>query len=136
MNSSTPSGSDTVRRSSTTVAAFLIGLPLAAAILGTIYRGPWRDTEVFRYVSHPVECVEVLMFSMAVGALFAKFVSSRRERAACREEALPPWDGLATTTFVPVECSTPRSIALKRVFKVNVAMGSSLRESGSSRPQI
>jgi hypothetical protein len=46
-----------------------------------------------RYVSHPVENVEVLMFCCALAALLTKFVSCRKERAACRLEPLPPWGG-------------------------------------------
>src|SRR5262249_51244807 len=71
MNLSTPGGGARVRRCNTTVAAFVLGLPLAAAVLGVLY-GPLKDTPVFRYVEHRVECVEVVMFCCALGTLGAK----------------------------------------------------------------
>lgn len=83
------------RRSNSTVAAFAVGLPLGAAILGVILFGPLRESPAHRYVSHPVECVEVVMFCCALGALGAKLARSLMERAACRTEILPPWDGKA-----------------------------------------
>src|SRR5438132_14138028 len=81
------------RRASTTVAAFVFGLPMATAILYVLLIGPLSDTLAHRYVSHPVECVEVVMFCCAVSALGAKLWRYRTERAACRADLLPPWDG-------------------------------------------
>jgi hypothetical protein len=75
------------------VAAFLIGPPLAAGIACLIHFGPLRDTAASRYVSHPVEYVEVLMFCCALGALLAKLVGSFRERRACGMAVVPAWDG-------------------------------------------
>src|SRR2546426_9597975 len=83
-----------VRRSWSTVAAFLFGMPAGVAILTAIYLGP-HDTEIFRYVSHPVECVGVMLFCCALAALLAKAASQRRERAACRLDVVPAWDGKA-----------------------------------------
>src|SRR5262245_32118988 len=79
----------------TTAAAFLLGLPLAAALLALIFAGPWSSPEVTRYVSHPVEVVEVVLFCCALGALAAKLLAHRGERAALRAEVLPRWDGKA-----------------------------------------
>jgi hypothetical protein len=93
MNPSTPARSEIGRRSGATVTAFVIGLPLATAILGTIYFGPLHATEAFRYVSHPVECVEVVFFCVALGALASKFWQSGRERSACHSDVVPRWDG-------------------------------------------
>jgi biopolymer transport protein ExbB/TolQ len=73
----------------------LVGLPLAAGILYVIHFGPLRETVARRYVSHPVECVEVIMFCGALGALGAKLLRNWAERGACRREILPPWDGQA-----------------------------------------
>jgi biopolymer transport protein ExbB/TolQ len=81
------------RRSATTVAAFVIGLPLAAGILYAVQRGMLGGVDGARYVHHPVEKVEVVMFCCAVGALAAKLWRTLAERAAFRVEALPPWDG-------------------------------------------
>src|SRR5262249_40445426 len=80
------------RRSRTILLAFLFGLPAAALVLGGIYFGPVPE-EVRRYVKHPVECVEVAMFCVALGALGAKGWACRAERRACRTVLLPPWDG-------------------------------------------
>jgi biopolymer transport protein ExbB/TolQ len=96
MKRSTPAGEGPiVRRSNTNLAAFVIGLPLAAAILGAILspRSPLQETVIYRYVSHKVECVEVVMFCCALGALLAKAWHNRAERRACRSDAVPPWDG-------------------------------------------
>lgn len=68
-------------------------MPLAGAILLLIHVSPLRDTAAYRYVSHPVECVEVAMFCAALGAFFAKLMDQRGERKACQTEILPAWDG-------------------------------------------
>jgi biopolymer transport protein ExbB/TolQ len=81
------------RRPSTTLAAFLIGLPLAAAILGGIHRFLPHDHIAVRYVHHPVENVEVGLFCCAMGALLAKLWQTLAERRACRSVSLPAWDG-------------------------------------------
>jgi hypothetical protein len=81
------------RRPGTTAAAFLVGLPLAAAILGAVYYGPLRDTVAYRYLSHPVECVEVVMFCCALGTLAGKWLQTGAERRACATEVVPRWDG-------------------------------------------
>jgi hypothetical protein len=87
------------RRTRSTLAAFLVGLPLAAGLLYLIHFGPLRNTVARRYVSHPVEYVEVVMFCGALGALGAKLWNYRTERRACWAEVLPRWDGQA----VPVD---------------------------------
>jgi biopolymer transport protein ExbB/TolQ len=83
------------RRSRANWAAFLIGLPLAAGLVALIQFGPLRDTPAQRYVSHPVEYVEVVMFCGALGALGVKFLGTWFEQRACRTALLPPWDGRA-----------------------------------------
>jgi biopolymer transport protein ExbB/TolQ len=75
------------------VAAFLFGVPATAGVLALVQVGPLRDTELYRYLSHPVEAVEVLMFCCALGALLAKVAAAWRERAAFGGEVLPAWDG-------------------------------------------
>ena len=93
MNPSTL-GADRGRRSRTTAASFGLGLPLAAAILAAVHLGPEpvRAT-AGRYLEHPVEWVEVVLFSCAIGALGSKLWQARAERAACAADVLPPWDG-------------------------------------------
>jgi hypothetical protein len=77
-----------------TAAAFLLGVPLAAAILAFIHLGPPRHTIARRYVQHPAECVEVVLFCCALAALGTKLRNYRKERRACRLDVLPPWDGV------------------------------------------
>jgi MotA/TolQ/ExbB proton channel family len=81
------------RRPSPTVAAFLIGVPLAALIIGLVHFGPLRKTVAYRYLEHPVECAEVVLFCCALGALGAKLLQSRSEIEACHAPLLPRWDG-------------------------------------------
>lgn len=87
-----PSRDRTASRFSATLVTFLIGVPLAAGIL-TLIKGPFQGSPIERYVHHPVEMVEVLLFCCAISALGIKLVCGLRERAACRLEILPPWDG-------------------------------------------
>jgi hypothetical protein len=99
------------RRSRTTLVAFVVGLPLAVGVLGLIHFGPWRSPLLQRYTSHPVEVVEVLLFGCALGALGAKLWASRRERAACRADLVPPWDGRP----VPVAEAAALRVGLDRL---------------------
>jgi biopolymer transport protein ExbB/TolQ len=87
------------RRSRANLMAFLIGVPLGTGVLSAIYLGPLRETVARRYVTHPVECVGVLMFSIAAAGLMTKLAATWRERRACRMAIVPAWDGKA----VPVE---------------------------------
>lgn len=80
-------------RSGVTVMAFLLGLPLALAILWPLHHGPLQDTEAARYLKHPVECVEVVMACVALCGLGTKLWLTRRERAALNRNLLPAWDG-------------------------------------------
>lgn len=87
------------QRQAPTRAAFLVGLPLGVALVLWIHLGPLRQTEVCRYVRHPAEMVEVVLFCCAVAALATKMLLSRWEWAAFRRPLLPPWDGKS----VPVD---------------------------------
>ncbi len=80
-------------RSRTPWAGFLLGLPLAAGVLALFLVGPWRDTPYQRYVSHPAEWAEVVLFCCALGAFGAKLGRSIAERRAFRLGLLPDWDG-------------------------------------------
>ncbi len=86
------------RRPGTTLAAFLIGLPLAAAILGGIHSTFPDDSIVIRYIHHPVENVAVVLFCCAIGTLAAKFWQALFEHSALRRTPLPPWDGKPVST--------------------------------------
>ena len=96
MKATTPGAAQGGRRTNTTVAAFVFGLPLAAAVLFGVQYGA-EHVEALKgvghYVSNAVECVEVVLFCCAVSALAAKVLRSRVERRACRAEVLPAWDG-------------------------------------------
>src|SRR5262245_39519987 len=91
------------RRQQSPVAVFLVGLPLAALILGLIHFGPLKDSPYRRYFIHPVECVEVVLFCCALTALGGKLLRYGRERRACRTKLLPAWDGQP----VPVSEAAP-----------------------------
>jgi biopolymer transport protein ExbB/TolQ len=93
MKPSAPAPADHARRTAPTLAAFVVGLPLAALVLGLIQFGPLRHSFLHPYVEHPVEWVEVLLFCCALGALGAKLRQNLVERRACARGAVPAWDG-------------------------------------------
>jgi biopolymer transport protein ExbB/TolQ len=76
--------------------SFALGFPLALLVLGSLYAGPLRQSVLHRYVSHPVECVEVLMFCCAVCGLAAKWHGATRQKRAFYRLQLPV---AATGTF-------------------------------------
>jgi biopolymer transport protein ExbB/TolQ len=80
-------------RRSSVLPALLIGVPLATAILAVLYSEPLRESKAHEYVKNPVECVEVVMFCVALGALGTKLLRNIGERRATRLELLPAWDG-------------------------------------------
>ena len=81
------------RRLGPTLAALLVGLPLAVVILALFHLGPLRRTPVFRYVEYPVQWVELAFFCCGLGALAFKLLAVRLELAACETDILPRWDG-------------------------------------------
>jgi hypothetical protein len=87
------------RRFSPTLATFVVGLPLAAAVLALFHFGPLRQTPLFRFVEYPVQWAEVALFGCAVGGLITKFLRLAIEWEACKASILPRWDGKP----VPVE---------------------------------
>lgn len=74
-------------------AAFVFGLPLAAVLLTLLHVGPLRATPAHRYVTHPIENVEIVVFCCALGVLGSKLWGSRAQRRALTATILPPWDG-------------------------------------------
>jgi hypothetical protein len=98
------------RRTGTAVPAFVIGLPVAAALLFLVHKGPWQESTAARYLKHEVECVELILFCCAAAALGTKLSRSFGEtaavRAADRGEVIPAWDGQA----MPVD-EAPRLLA-------------------------
>lgn len=93
MKSVNPASAVVLRRPSTNLAAFVIGVPLSVALLLLFHKGPLHQTFLFRYIERPVEGVELIMFCCAVSALGAKYVQNLLERRAFQVESLPPWDG-------------------------------------------
>jgi hypothetical protein len=93
MKSAKPASADALRRPSTNVAAFVVGVPLAVVLLLLFHKGPLHHTFLFRYIERPVEGVELIMFCCALSALGAKYLQSFLERRAFQVESLPPWDG-------------------------------------------
>jgi hypothetical protein len=80
------------------LAACLIGAPLGAAAVMYLLSPALAGTIYQRYVSHPIEWAEVVLFAVAVAALALKALGAWRHRRAGRGPILPPWDG----TAVPV----------------------------------
>ncbi len=94
------------------VAAFVLGVPAGVGLLVLIHLGPLDvHEEIVRYVSHPVEWVEVVLFCCALAALFAKAVGQVPERAARRYEVLPAWEG----TPLPVADAGPLLSSLRHL---------------------
>jgi len=75
--------------------AFLFGLPLAVAFLAVVERGLLHNELLERYLRHPAEQVEVILFGSALGALAAKALAVPGERRGLRAALLPAWDGKA-----------------------------------------
>ncbi len=99
------------RRFGDVLPALLLGVPLAAAVLGLIRFGHLGGPHVQRYLSHPVEMVEVVLFCCALGALGSKLWRWAAERQAGRFAVLPPWQGQP----VPVSEAGPLLAELDRL---------------------
>jgi biopolymer transport protein ExbB/TolQ len=80
-------------RSDSVWAALVLGLPLAMGVLWFLNQPHFEGTLAQRYVSHPIEVVEIAVFCCCVAALFAKFWGWMRQRRALRADMLPRWDG-------------------------------------------
>ncbi len=93
-----------------TMAAFVLGVPLGVGLLKFLHGGPWQDTLLLRYVSHPVEWVEVVLFCCGLSALVAKGLENLQERWAFGGDWLPPWNGQA----VPAGEAAPLLLELRR----------------------
>src|SRR5262245_45461883 len=91
---SSPNVSRVSRPAFANLAAFVFGLPVGIGVLAVILNGPYQDAELVRYIHHPVEQVEVVLFCCALGALLGKSLGQWRERAAFHRELLPAWDGV------------------------------------------
>jgi hypothetical protein len=85
------------------LSAFMLGLPLAALVIWAVLVGPLSSNKtITRYLHHPVEYVEIVMFCCALGTMFGKVWNNLSERRVLRMAVLPPWDG----KVVPVSQAT------------------------------
>ncbi len=73
--------------------AFALGLPLAAALIALGSLEAFAGSVVERYLQHPIERVEIVVFCCALGALAAKFWNGRTQRRAVGMPLLPPCIG-------------------------------------------
>ncbi len=74
----------------------LCGVPVAAGLLALVHLEPsFEGTLLRRYVSHPIEWVEVVVIFCAGFLLLSKVLGCRAQRRAARAALLPPWDGRA-----------------------------------------
>jgi hypothetical protein len=80
-------------RSDSIWAALVIGLPIAGCILTYIRQPQFNDSALQRYVSHPVEIIEVVVFCCAISALLFKVWGWLWECRALRASLLPAWNG-------------------------------------------
>lgn len=87
------------RGGNTAVVAMMLGVPMAFGLRHLVFHGPWQDATLQRYLSHPVEVAELILFCCAVCAYGYKLAQSIREQITIRAGVLPPWDG----EVVPVE---------------------------------
>ena len=97
-----------------TVAAFVIGVPLGFGLLWALLSGPLHTEETERYLHHPVERVEIVMFSCALGCLIAKILLSFAERRAFGAELIPAWDGKAVSPTEAGKLLDEHEATLKR----------------------
>jgi biopolymer transport protein ExbB/TolQ len=83
------------RRPGALLAALLVGAVLATATLYLFLgaKGPLRGSAAMRYLQHPVERAEVVLFCIGLGVFLVKLVRWRTERAALSTSILPTWDG-------------------------------------------
>jgi len=89
MSASRPTDS----KARTTWVAFAFGIPLAAAVIAVLKHPTFHGTLAQRYVSHPVELVEIVLFCIAIGNFLVKYLQSLRERRALQTQIIPDWNG-------------------------------------------
>src|SRR5262245_50707487 len=90
---SNPSSTTQPRRGASTLAALVIGLPLAVCAVALLRFGPLRHLPIARYVEYPVQWVVVAFFCVTLGALLVKWLRLRVEFDALDRDLLPRWDG-------------------------------------------
>jgi hypothetical protein len=71
----------------------ILGLPLSFVLIKFLQGPQFAQTDVARYLEHPVEYVEITLFCCCLSALCVKLLGCLRQRGALRAELLPAWDG-------------------------------------------
>jgi len=85
--------------------SLIIGVPIAVGFWSLVMFGPIDVPIMKRYLGHPVEFVEIVMFSCAITALIFKLSKIIKEKSALRQTLIPVWDNiqvhpLETTTLL------------------------------------
>lgn len=93
MKPATPVQPKLTRRSSSTMAALLLGIPLGLAVLVLLNSSLFAKCEFQRYLKHPVQHAIVIFFFSALGTLGVKLLAARRERHIFSVLPIPPWNG-------------------------------------------
>lgn len=83
--------------------SLIIGIPVAVGFWIMVMFGPIESPIMKRYLGHPVEFVEIVMFSCAITALIFKFSKIIKEKNALRKTLIPVWDNIQVH---PLETAT------------------------------
>lgn len=76
-----------------TLPSLLFGIPIGISLWALVIFGPIENPTLKRYLGHPVEFVELVMFSTAVTSLVWKYGKIRREKSVLKMKLFPAWDG-------------------------------------------
>jgi biopolymer transport protein ExbB/TolQ len=79
------------------LAAVVLGVPLGLLAVIFCLNSALLDGDYRRYVEHPVEQAEIVLFVCGVLALAVKLLGWMRERAALARAPLPGWNGRAVS---------------------------------------
>lgn len=107
--------------------SLIIGVPIAVGFWSLVMFGPIDIPIMKRYLGHPVEFVEIVMFSCAITALTFKLSKIMKEKSALRQTLIPVWDNiqvhpLETTTLLEnlntSTLQTKKTIVFRRFLNV------------------
>lgn len=83
--------------------SLIIGIPIAVGFWSLVMFGPIESPILKRYLGHPVEFVEIIMFSCAIVALIFKYLKITNENKTLKEKLIPDWDN---NQIHPLEAGT------------------------------
>lgn len=90
--------SDAINPKTTSLAgtsiSLIIGIPFAVGFWSLVMYGPIESPIMKRYLGHPVEFVEIVMFSCAITALVFKLSKILKEKNALHKTLIPVWDNI------------------------------------------